>query len=118
VIAPAPERREVVPPAARAHLLVVANLVLDLPRDELALLLGVLAPRLEGREPVGLGARGIADRLRDRRHLLGPLPEDVALQLLERPLHRRELLAHLAELAFERLRSFSPFAATIVSARP
>jgi hypothetical protein len=48
--------REVVPAAVRADLLVVADLVLDLPGDELPLLLGVLAPSLQRGEPVGFGA--------------------------------------------------------------
>ena len=79
----AAEPAEVVAAALRADLLVLADLVLDLAGDELALLLGVLAPRPQRGDPVGLGASGVADRLGDGRHLLGARAEDVALQLLE-----------------------------------
>jgi hypothetical protein len=42
-------------------------------------------------------ASGIADRLREGRHLLGPLAEDVSLELLDGRLHRGELLGQLRE---------------------
>ena len=90
---------EVVPAALGADLLIVAELVLDLAGDELALLLGVLSPGLQGGEPLGLGAGRVADGLGHRRHLLRPLAEDMTLELLQRALHRGERLLGGAQLS-------------------
>jgi hypothetical protein len=109
------EPAEVVAAALRADLLVLADGVLHLAGDELALLLGVLAARPQRGDPVGLGASGVADLLRDRRHLLGPRAEDVALQLLERALHRRELTANVAQLGLEFLGLVAPLAAMLAA---
>lgn len=83
---------EVVAAALRAGLLLLADLVLDPPSEELALLLGVLPALLERGDASGLGLGRVADGLGHRRHLLGALPEDVALQLLDGALDRGELL--------------------------
>lgn len=113
----APKRCEVAASALRAGLLLGGDLVVDLPGDELPLLLGVLSPLLEGSGGVGLDAC-LAERLADRRHLLGSLPEDVALKLLESGPHRGHLLAHrrdlgvrLSELGRQPLGPFAPLAA-------
>jgi hypothetical protein len=103
------ERREVVAAALRTTLLVLADLVHHLASDELLLLFGVLAPLLLRRDPLGLGARRIADRLGDGRHLLGARAELMALQLLERRLDLREP-------GFERLRPIPPLAPMVVAA--
>src|SRR6266540_4735653 len=103
------ERREVVAATLRAALLVLADLVHDLASDELPLLLGVLAPLLLRRDPLGLGARRIADRLGDGRHLLGARAELMALERLERRLDLREP-------GFERLRPVPPLAQMVVAA--
>jgi hypothetical protein len=103
------ERREVVAAALRAALLVLADLVHDLASEELTLLLGVLTPLLLRRDPLRLGARRIADRLGDGRHLLGARAELVALQLLERRLDLREP-------GFERLGPLPPLAPMVVAA--
>jgi len=88
---------EVVTAAPGAGLLVLADLVLDLAGDELALLLRVLAPLLKGRDSGGLRSDRIADGLDHRRHLLGALAEGVALQPLDGGLHGGELLAQLRQ---------------------
>jgi len=80
------------PAALGTDLLIVAELVLDLAGDELALLLGVFSPRLQGGQPLNLGAGRVADGLGHRRHLLRPLAEDMTLELLQRALHRGERL--------------------------
>jgi len=101
------ELREVPASARGAHLLVLADLVLDPAGDKLPLLLRVLAPRLEGRDPVFLGAGRVADRGGERGDLFGALTEDVALQLLDRGLDRSELLGELRQrlaLLLDRLR--------------
>jgi hypothetical protein len=103
----AAEAREVVPAAFRAGPLIVADLVFDLAGDDLTLLLGVLASLLQRGDAGRLGAGGIADLLRDRRHLLGALAEDMALELLDGGLHGGELLAQLRQrfvLGSDRLR--------------
>jgi hypothetical protein len=95
--------------AFRTGLLIAADLVHDLAGDELALLLGVRAPLLLRRDPPGLRTCWIADRVGDRRHLLGARAELMALQLLERRLDLREP-------GLERLGSLPPLASVIVAA--
>jgi len=57
----AAEPAEVVAAALRARLLLVADLVLDLPGDELALLLGVLPALLQRRDSCSFRASRVAD---------------------------------------------------------
>ena len=109
--------------ALRADLLLLGHLVLDGPGDELALLLRVLSPGLQRLQPLRLGARRIADLLRDGRHLLRPLAEDVALQLLDGGLDGGELLeglgvlsAQLSELDLKGLRPLAPRTVMVVAA--
>jgi hypothetical protein len=83
--------------ALGADFLLVGDLVFDATGDELTLLLGVLAPRLQRRDPLCLGAVGVADRRRDGRHLLRAFPEDVALELVDGGLHGGELFALFRE---------------------
>jgi hypothetical protein len=87
------EPTEVLAAAPGTGLLLLPDLVLDLPGDELALLLGVLPSLLERGDPGGLGLGGVAELLRHRRHLLGARAEDVPLELLQRALHGHDLLA-------------------------
>ncbi len=68
--------------------------MLDLPSDELALLLRVLPTLLQRRDLGCFRAGGVADLLRDRGHLLGALAEDVTLELFQRALHGRHALGH------------------------
>ena len=71
--------------------------MLDGPGDELALLLQVLPPFLEGGNPVLLGARRVADGSLERGDLLRALPEDVPLQLVHGGLEVAELLSLLCD---------------------
>ena len=91
------EPGELVAPALRADLLVLADLVLDPPRGEQAAFLGVLASLLLRGDSGRLCVGWVADGLLDRRHLLRSLSEDVPLQLLQRALDRRDLVGKLVE---------------------
>jgi hypothetical protein len=117
------ESAEVVSAALRARLLVLADLVLDRPGGELATLLDVLPACPQRSDARRLCLGWVANGLRHRRHLLGALAEDVALQLLERALDGGELLGQrrnggtgLVELGLEAFSPLSPLAAMIASA--
>ncbi|MGC3998027.1 MAG: hypothetical protein QM767_11255 [Anaeromyxobacter sp.] len=120
------ERGELAAAALRAGLLLLGHLVLDGAGDELALLLRVLAPGLPAPRaaPPRRGRGSRLDRLGRRTAIfLRPLPEDVALQLLDGGLDGGELLDGLGvlgtkrgELALEGLRPLAPRTVMIVAA--
>jgi len=126
------EPGEVVAAALGTGLLVLADLVLDLAGDELPLLLCVFPPLLERRDPLGLGAGRVADFLGHRRHLLGALAEDVALQLVDGGLLRDDALvqrrhrgdglaqpsAGLGEFPLQSLRPLPPLAPVFAATHP
>jgi hypothetical protein len=87
------ERREVMAAALRADLPLLGDLVLDPTGGELALLRRVLTSLLQRRFAIRLRRAGVADLVRDARHLLGALSVDVALELLDGTLERGDALA-------------------------